>query len=377
MKSILFFFILWLDFAFAENHQWVKTKSINEWLNPFDLCLLSNSRNISIHEITGECEKKIPSDSTPLPPVRCRIGNTWPSRSSYCDPIDLPLAQRQHLQQAIYGYDRPESKPLELFFKKLAKDRGILISVGDSVMQQYFSAMACELEREHVWKDSSQFTNTDETRYISFTDLDSQSPSKENSFQAAMKFYPLYHLVNSKYDRIPNAPLHNFKRFITEIFQNYQTIVLLVNMGLHYIDNPEKGFSKQDYFDQMKITLLYLSNLYDLFPSHKIRIYWRETSAQHFPTPNGYWPGVRYAKNLHFQCVPVEDQSPQADWRNRFIEQIIRENHLVNISIIPFYNMTLDMWSEHPNGHLRDCTHFCWSPMFHQPTFHYLNNHYN
>ena len=31
------------------------------------------------------------------------------------------------------------------------------------------------------------------------------------------------------------------------------------------------------------------------------------------------------------------------------------------------------LWNLHVNGHLRDCTHICWSPMLYQAFFHNLN----
>lgn len=101
---------------------------------------------------------------------------------------------------------------------------------------------------------------------------------------------------------------------------------------------------------------------------------WRETSAQHFPTGNGYWPGVKYATNMKLQCVPIQDTTPQADWRNRIIEQIILKHNFFTVQIIRFYNLTLPLWSAHPNGKLRDCTHFCWFPMLYQSIFHQLND---
>eukprot|EP01039_Chlorochromonas_danica_P005050 gene5050-5545_t len=218
--------------------------------------------------------------------------------------------------------------PLRYFFRQLARKEGILLLLGDSVMQQFYSALACELEREQVWNDPNYFMNTDELRIVSFPKLNTT---------AAIRFIPMYHLVNGRYDRIPNATMTNLQKHMKEdILLNYKTIVIVANMGLHYVDNPVVGFT------------------------------------QHFPTSNGYWPGVRYAQGMKIGCIPIQDLSPQADWRNRIIEDIIRNDKLYKIEIIPFYNLTASLWSEHPNGHLRDCTHFCWSPFLYQPIFHAL-----
>lgn len=109
-------------------------------------------------------------------------------------------------------------------------------------------------------------------------------------------------------------------------------------------------------------------------PSHVIKVIWRETTAQHFPTPNGYWPGVKYATNMKLQCTAIQDQSPKADWRNRAIEQIILRHNLFSVQLLRFYNTTLPLWSAHPNGRLRDCTHFCWFPMLYQAIFQKLRD---
>ena len=49
------------------------------------------------------------------------------------------------MHEAIRGFDDPRAKPLVSFFRKLAKEGGALLIAGDSVMQQFYSAMACEL----------------------------------------------------------------------------------------------------------------------------------------------------------------------------------------------------------------------------------------
>jgi len=152
------------------------------------------------------------------------------------------------------------------------------------------------------------------------------------------------------------------------MINSHRTLVVIANMGLHYVDNPEKKFSRLDYQQQMTAALTYMHNFaieqqqQQLQQQHgkHVHIVWRETSAQHFSTYNGYWPGIRFSHSMERRCVPIRDPSPQADWRNRDIETIIASKELHRIHILPFYNITVPLWSSHPNGHLRDCTHFCW-----------------
>lgn len=90
------------------------------------------------------------------------------------------------------------------------------------------------------------FTNTDETRTVSL-------PSSDNSSakEATLQFLPIYHLVNGRYDRVPQAALHHLKNGLKHAMENHRTIFILINMGLHYVDNPVAGFTKDDYFQQM------------------------------------------------------------------------------------------------------------------------------
>lgn len=166
----------------------------------------------------------------------------------------------------------------------------------------------------------------------------------------------------------------NLKKNVENILLDYDSIMIFINVGLHYISNPIKNFSRKDYTTQITEALSYLNMMKLKFNNNKkkkIRIIWRETSAQHFPTYNGYWPGVKYADKMHVKCVPIKNTSLAADWRNKDVKDIIMKNKF-DIDIAPFYSTTLPLWSQHVNGHLRDCTHLCWSPLLYQQLFHYM-----
>jgi hypothetical protein len=154
--------------------------------------------------------------------------------------------------------------------------------------------------------------------------------------------------------------------------RDYQSLLILFNVGLHYVGGDIKQFTREDFRMQLTMALRYLNQVATSRPDKKIRVLWRETTAQHFPTPTGYWPGMRYAASLKVGCVEIQDKSADANWRNTDVEMILRENNLVNIKVIRFYNLTVPLWTEHVNGHLKDCTHLCWTPMLYQPIFHAL-----
>jgi hypothetical protein len=370
-----------LPLTTPEEHEWVDSTNLNSWFHPLDKCLIADTRNISSDLIIKDCEEKVKASNpeVKLLPTRCRLGNTWPSRSAYCDATDISFSNRANFRKILKGYDHPNEMVLKEFFLSLAKGKGILLLIGDSVMQQFYSAIACELEREGVWTDPSQFTNTDETKFVQFDSSSSTSSSSSTTSssslpeKAAIQFLPIYHFVDGRYDRKPQAAFTKLKDTLDTLIKDYKEIVIICNMGLHYIDNPSPGFSKKDYSLQMTKFLNYLH----IFTStnaqtNKITIIWRETTAQHFTTSNGFWPGIKYIRNMEMKCQPILNTSIELDWRNREIEEIIRKNHLSTIHVMPWYNVTVPLWSEHPNGHLKDCTHFCWTPMLYQPAFYYL-----
>lgn len=92
-------------------------------------------------------------------------------------------------------------------------------------MQQFYSAIACELEREGVWKYPSRFTNTDEVQYVRVVTDDSSShagykskdnnslgggssrsnnstatatPDSSTDHNVLIKFLPIYHFVDGR-----------------------------------------------------------------------------------------------------------------------------------------------------------------------------------
>lgn len=145
-EEILFIcLVLFLCAVFGSNNlemgvsQWTKSSHLEKWYNPFDLCLLGDKRNVSIDVIVKNCLDTVSKEGPPISPVRCRVGNTWPSRSAYCDPEDIPLAEREHLLSSLSGLDDPSSTPLKGFFRILTERKGLLLMIGDSVMQQFYS----------------------------------------------------------------------------------------------------------------------------------------------------------------------------------------------------------------------------------------------
>ena len=363
-----------------EQHlEWVLSENLTKWYTRFDLCMLNHtSSNVTIEEMTNNCtiaQEKDRLGNHPIQlPTRCRAGNAWPLKSGYCSPLDLAFADRINFRKAIKGYDDPSQKPLFQLFSKLASEKGALLLIGDSVMQQFFSALGCELEREGIWNDPNSFKNTDEVRYVNpdYLTLGGHSAAEKlDKRSVPIKFVPIYHFVDGRYDKRKDASMWALNNSIESFLQEYDSLVVFFNVGLHYVGSTIKDFTRTDFQIHITNAFKLLHNIVSSHRDKKIRVMWKESSAQHFPTPNGYWPGMRYASGMKLQCVDIKDKSPDGNWRNTDVEMILEKNKF-DIQIIRFYNLTVPMYTEHVNGNLRDCTHICWFPMLYQSIFHSL-----
>ena len=275
--------------------EWSASVNLTKWYTALDLCIINNSSRVSIDIIIDNCQKQT-GISPSKQPHRCTVGNAWrgPSKAPFCSSEDLAYSDRTHFKNAIVGFDDPSQAPLKELFLKLKARNGALLLIGDSVQQQFMGAMACELEREGVWPDPRQFWNTDETKYVSISSaddkiVDSKSVKKEG---VPIKFAAIYHLVNGRYDRLPNASMHAMKTAVSNFVDNYDTVVIVINMGLHYVHSPlVTHFSRADYISQMTTALSYLNSVaqeqINKNSGKEIIILFRETTAQHFATPNG------------------------------------------------------------------------------------------
>ena len=171
-----------------------------------------------------------------------------------------------------------------------------------------------------------------------------------------------------------NASMYHLRKAVETLLETHDSLMIFINVGLHYVSNPIQHFSRKDYRIHITEALKYLNDvIIDDKKNKKIRVIWRETSAQHFPTYNGYWPGSKYATDMDVKCVPILNLTQEADWKNMEVRDIIVRNKF-NIYIAPFYEDTAPLYDMHVNGHLRDCTHLCWSPMLYQKLFNFMVN---
>ena len=97
-------------------------------------------------------------------------------------------------------------------------------------------------------------------------------------------------------------------------------------------------------------------------------VLWRETLAQHFPTPSGLYAkpglGIDPARSLiQGSCRPLRDASVAAR-ANSAVTSLVRS---FNVSVLRAFSTSANRWDEHIDRHSEyartknstDCTHFC------------------
>eukprot|EP01035_Chromulina_nebulosa_P033300 gene33300-44576_t len=243
------------------SQQWspLLESQLREWYTSYDMCMVQNSSKVDLRSVSAHCENV---EGKPYQrPIRCSVGNTWPSRSGFCAQDDIPFSDRDYFRQAVLGYEDAQRKPLRSFFEKLSRENGALLLIGDSVMQQFYSALACELERELVWKNPSKFTNTDELQYVKVsTSSGSEQSGSINNPAVQIKFLPIYHFVNGRFDRVANASMFHLKKTVESMIVNYESLVVVFNVGLHYVDNPVAHFTRADFQSQLTTAFKFLQH---------------------------------------------------------------------------------------------------------------------
>lgn len=112
-----------------------------------------------------------------------------------------------------------------------------------------------------------------------------------------------------------------------------------------------------------------------------VTLVWAEQVAQHWPTHNGYFATAK-GSPLKQLCRPLANASSAADWRNDLVWDLLQEQPwrrqldalapYVRLGVLSFRALTRDLSSFHMRQQIKDCTHFCYSPLLYQPIYHQL-----
>eukprot|EP01040_Poterioochromonas_malhamensis_P013947 gene13947-15399_t len=230
--------------------------------------------------------------------------------------------------------------PLE--FMDMLRNRQLAM-IGDSITLQFFTMVVCSLHgtmtaQYHLtWKDVSYAFGPEVCRGVEHCHLSSSSV-----------FYPDYNTTITIHFEYSS---HSLLVYYQQLRLTSNDIVLM-NRGLH-LGNP---FAMQKQVQN-------LFNEYLNIPeSQQPMLIWRESSPQHFDTPNGFYN----KSSLYFPCHAYYDVTKAyvEDFHNRVVDQMFTYYKHVPImrvwnvsSIASDHHVSLQHRIDEPGGY--DCTHFC------------------
>jgi hypothetical protein len=379
--------------VYSHIHYSLKNNSKEQWYDDFNQCILRFSFNKTFfEEAVTYCNQTV-NHNTHFNRLAheeyCMVGENG------CNN-DLHFRGNIFIEESNNSNYFPSQKPLMEIMKKMSSASknckkkvcpfGHLMFFGDSVTLSLFDAFICEIYRENkfiklesknlvIHKLPHGFEHGFDKDYI-FSKIENKANKND-----LIKFKTSFHFI------IPNITIFSqiFSRNIEIALKETDYIALVVNAGLWY-----QAYEKDFYTNEMEKLLKYLYNLeknINQRSTHKnnnkktIKIFWRETSAQHFPK-FGYFEKNEFLSLNYsiYNCLPHNNKNKTitSNWRNDIIKQIIKINNYENkIKIIPFFDSTVPLWNHHPyfnKNKFPDCTHFCWTPFTYFPIFNFLAN---
>ena len=226
-------------------------------------------------------------------------------------------------------------------FKKLFKKLSgrTLYFVGDSIMENLFSSVACSLGA--VKPGMKQAKEVAPGVSASIRKRCAKWP-KENHTRVCLVRRGREGIVNADGD-VDLGPVHHLK----------PDDVVVMNLGVHY--------NRDDAADLKKHAKLIAKLVADkeLFPPREL--VWRETTAQHFHTPDGSFESTKNAHQFRSKpcaattALPAANATKHASWRDDISAPILEP--------VSTLTLRLGMLSAtvppilHRGG--ADCTHYC------------------
>lgn len=407
---------------------------ISSWYSESDTCIIRKQlleyesrsptsiyNNLSFENTTIDYFKKLASNcstsrtaSNTLSTLKlkCSVGSSVGNRQ--CLP---PYVLKKYYTEKLR--DRTLNDPTNVMLRRVlnrfAMAKKPIVFLGDVVSKQNFDAMLCEtLRSDRTWItmniESFESTNSSLASYtihwkgkahslrvffLHMTHVVLRSTSGSASHDSAYDHDENYLIENSdSYDSAmetgskAHRDRRNVRRHQTNTTQqaaiNYskqttalslETVrkqLLLFNStfgGFALVANVGVWYNTRERFREEVVLLLRMLN--EMGESNIVLF--RESAAQHWNlTKHGYFPNG--GNPSLGSCAPLEDNSPEYDWRNRDVKFTIENEYLDNIDIIPFRDITAALSSMHPDDRsMRDCTRFCYFPALWQIVWHRLD----
>jgi hypothetical protein len=333
----------------------------------------------------------------------------------------------------------PKGKTIvDFIFTSVFHGYDTLILVGDSITVQHYYDLYCQLHRYGLEasifghtiyvSNLDKYVNNHTIEYLEKMDEKEGRNKKEKNERGRS---PLKHSTFViRYQIVYN--LYMWRKQVGWLQsvvskQSDASVIMLFNLGLHFNYGSQTGSNQtelekfyQRFFDYSLNTLI---------KKHQQIVFFRETSAQHFPTINGAFDSHNFSTNFKYdsredpvkqlydknvadagsvggagqqvmtnqentgadvdlidkrfphkafftECVPIltKEQYDSQNWRNKLAEKVLSEidpNHQ-EIPIIPFYSVTAGRYDLHSGRDKEDCTHYCHGPMLWLPVIHDL-----
>lgn len=346
---------------------------ITKWYTISDLCVLSKENGDPILNFKS-CRKKGDQLIRMCGNTHGGIGLGGPRRN--CNP---PGSFRTYFFKYLKGYG-PDQRPVVNLIEYLHNKTSIVF-MGDSLMYQMADAFVCEAFRENRMKG---------TKVIGERFLNVYAPSKlllsidQNRSDIDINVY--YIRVNS---------MGNSKDFdknlwipaMGKVMNESLNAIIVTNIGLYH---HNKGAYERDITEYIE----FLHNKV-IEANGKLKVFYRETSAQHWSYGNGYYDKnynstwqVHHRKNHNvsqlpiLNCVNVEkEEALKLDWKNIILRNILltgrnSDRYSKTVQFLDgFMNITQPLFNMHnevvntTDIRAMDCTHYCYFPSMWLPLF--------
>jgi len=294
----------------------------------------------------------------------CLVGEyDYMMMSPYCTPPGLPTPtgkkwpSPERLEAAdVHSKHLPQCDLAEV--AALLPDRTFML-MGDSVMEQFYNALQCQLRREGLEKPPDQAFR----RFITQNE-------------------PLWKMGKRKMPpKLPQQASSGMRMLFARAI-NYQpedlaaalqtANVIVLNWGLHYHNMTQYRIDLHTAFEQLNRHASVRGNI----------VLFMETGAQHFRQDDsrgfgrlrasaGSWEMRDPSTDKHCACSPIEDFG--VNRQNGVLHAVLATGLYPSVQVLPFYELTRPRWRWHfgncthrPSGWNKDtccdCSHFCYSP---------------
>eukprot|EP00966_Prymnesium_polylepis_P144140 3327728-Prymnesium_polylepis.1 len=207
--------------------------------------------------------------------------------------------------------------------------------MGDSVMEQFYSALQCMVQREGLALPVGADFRADLAR------------TEPLWLRGKRKMPPKLPLVVAS--GVPRAPMRLiFERAVRMEAEDVRAAlatvdVLVVNWGLHYGDMAEYTRDLHKAFGAFE----------GFAARHGRAVLFQETGAQHFKgveagaklrgtSVHGEWERRDRSTDGHCTCAPIEDFN--VNRQNGVLQEVAADARYPHVHVLPFYALTQPRW---------------------------------